>query len=608
MPKITSIEEKINKFGNTVKSRKPVIETIDPASMVWSEPEPFDCIKEMLEFPLNSFPDPIKEAIGIAAHNNHIPIPIAAASAVNSLSVAVQGLYNIQRPGMNPSPINMNNLTIADSGDRKTTSDFIFMGPIMRYIGDSKGVWEEKVRLALFAHRTWEVVVKDLIKKISAATAKGDDTTINILKDRLAKHVKDEPKKLNMPTICVEDFSQEALVSALANNPTVALNSSEGGAIFGGMGFNPESRMKTIATINKAYSGESQVIIRKTTDNINLNGDQRLSVNIMIQKEVLLEVISKNISLFIDSGFLARFNICEPESLQGKRLIEGHTRMPEDALNEFTDKIYHLIEATFTYHSEPENKAMVLSFDEEAIEYWIKCHDNIETRLNTEFQAIRSSASKGAENIARMSALFHIITNYDGNSLDSIPSKIGIDSVVKAQEVEEYYLQSVARITLDHKINTEVSEAEKKLGAMARACLSLKKNFLTTSEVGKYTSLRSDDYEPLLERLANMGWIRVFADSGKGKKVYLHPKVIQTAKANECKVIPITRKKITSKKSVSAKTDDIIAPVKDDALPQVISSTADEVSQAHIAEVSMDKSASDVDFSEVEALRGQILG
>jgi len=54
------------------------------------------------------------------------PMALVACSALSSLSLATQGLSNVRRDHQLVGPISLYSLAVADSGERKTTSDAIF--------------------------------------------------------------------------------------------------------------------------------------------------------------------------------------------------------------------------------------------------------------------------------------------------------------------------------------------------------------------------------------------------------------------------------------------------------------------------------------------------
>ena len=101
--------------------------------------------------------------------------------------------------------------------------------------------------------------------------------------------------------------------------PALGLFSDEGGQFLGGHVMNADNRQKTLAAFNDLWSGNS---IRRTRqgDGAYQLHDRRLAIHLMVQLTVAHELLDP---LAIDTGFLARFLISEPESTIGTRIFKN---------------------------------------------------------------------------------------------------------------------------------------------------------------------------------------------------------------------------------------------------------------------------------------------
>ena len=103
------------------------------ASATWSEPQPLGIKLEPEPYPVDALPEPIRAAVDEVAGFVKAPIPLFASSAIAALSIAAQAHADAKRAERLQGPVGAYFLTIADSGERKSTSDGFFMSAIREY-------------------------------------------------------------------------------------------------------------------------------------------------------------------------------------------------------------------------------------------------------------------------------------------------------------------------------------------------------------------------------------------------------------------------------------------------------------------------------------------
>lgn len=81
-------------------------------------------------FPVYALPPGLRDAVLEVHANVKAPIEIAVASALGALSLACQDQFDVRRPNGLVSPCSLSLITMADSGDRKTSCDKLFMRSI----------------------------------------------------------------------------------------------------------------------------------------------------------------------------------------------------------------------------------------------------------------------------------------------------------------------------------------------------------------------------------------------------------------------------------------------------------------------------------------------
>ena len=121
----------------------------------------------------------------------------------------------------------------------------------------------------------------------------------------------------------VSEPTFEGLTKLLAQGlPSIGLFSDEGGQFLGGHAMNNENRQKTLAAFNDFWQGNAIRRTRSGDGHSTLFG-RRLAVHLMVQPSVARIFMAD--PLAVDTGFLPRFLICEPQSTIGSRLQANTT-------------------------------------------------------------------------------------------------------------------------------------------------------------------------------------------------------------------------------------------------------------------------------------------
>lgn len=99
----------------------------------WPEPQPLTVQIEAEPYPLDALPAKIAAAVHEVAGFVKAPLPMVASSALAALSLAAQAHVDVKRAEKLHGPCSLFLLTIADSGERKSTCDGFFTSPIRNY-------------------------------------------------------------------------------------------------------------------------------------------------------------------------------------------------------------------------------------------------------------------------------------------------------------------------------------------------------------------------------------------------------------------------------------------------------------------------------------------
>ncbi|NNA82491.1 DUF3987 domain-containing protein [Pseudomonas lactis] len=216
-----------------------------------------DSYPSLSQFPL------LDAAINEAQANIQAPRGLIQNAALTAISVVLQGLVDIRKPNGQVAPTSLMLLAIADSGERKSTVENVFLKPIRAFqakqgeeVKESQSVWKVK-------YDTWMVrrngVLKAIMKKASKGLSADEEEKVLLA---LEKEAPAKPKEFK---ILYEDSTSEALFHGMYENlPAAGLISSEGGGVLEGRAFNDLSKQNAI------WSGDSITIDRKTAESFKL--------------------------------------------------------------------------------------------------------------------------------------------------------------------------------------------------------------------------------------------------------------------------------------------------------------------------------------------------
>jgi putative DNA primase/helicase len=142
------------------------------------------------------------------------------------------------------------------------------------------------------------------------------------------------------------------------------------------------------------------------------------------------------------NGFAARFLIAAPESTQGTRLFrEGGQG---DATAVFGARLRELLGAEFETDEHGALMLPALQFDAAAFGTWRAFHDDTERELRAggDMADVRDVASKAADNVARLAALFHLYVH-------GAVGPICKESVASAASIVSWHLYEARRFLGD---------------------------------------------------------------------------------------------------------------------------------------------------------------
>jgi putative DNA primase/helicase len=379
----------------------------------WPEPQSLSVKMDPEPYPIDALPMTIRAAVEEVAAFVKAPLPLIAASALSALSLAIQAHSDAKRAERLHGPSSLYLLTIADSGERKSTCDGFFTKAIQEY----QEAQTEAAKPVLSKHmaelEAWEAECLGIKEKIRSLAKNGQPTVER--REALRELHNRRPKPLRIPRLLYSDVTPEALAFGLATHwPSGGVVSSEAGIVFGAHGMNKESIMRNLSLLNLLWDGNSVTIDRRSKESFTLSG-ARMTVALQVQEPTLREFIEKSGSQARGSGFLSRFLVAWPESTQGSRPF---TEAPENwsHLAEFNRRIAAILARPVHMDEGGALLPVQSTLTPEAKAVWRAYHDNVETQLSSggKLHDVRDVASKSADNVARLAVLFHCFEHGEG--------------------------------------------------------------------------------------------------------------------------------------------------------------------------------------------------
>lgn len=396
-------------------------------------------------FPVDAL-GPLKDPAFAIQAKTQAPIAICAQSVLAAATLAAQAHIDVELPGGGTKPVVNMFVSIAESGERKTSVDKIALAPVR----EIEAQWnrDHKQQKADYEnrHAAW--------KQARAGVKKGAMADVIAAFGQLGL----EPDEPPHPMLICSDVTPEALVMHLEKGrPMAGLFTAEGGILVGGSAFNDESRMRTAALLNQLWDGEAIRRLRVGTGTSFLPG-KRCCAHIMMQQVVADRLLGD--SMLDNMGMLARMLIVAPESTAGSRLFKVDAPQNAPILKVYNDRITTLLGMEPATH-DPSGRELaprVMPLDADATAAWIMFHDQCETaiRPNGELVTIKAFAAKLAEHAGRLAAVLAIYADPQAAAVPLWAMQSGI-------QLAGYYAMEMLRLHGGAAIPLSLRHAQKLL-------------------------------------------------------------------------------------------------------------------------------------------------
>ena len=498
--------------------QRDALRTESSDTHTWPTPQPLTAKIEPIPYPVDALPDSIRAAVEEVVDFVQSPISIVAGAALAAVSLVAQPFINVSRVDRLTGPIGLFLLTIADSGERKSTCDGFFTQAIRKYEEEQAEAVKPTIKDYQGDMQSWEAECQGVKEKIRQLTKAGDDTDKE--KAAMRKLEADKPQPPKVPRLLYADATPEALAYSLWKGwPSAGIVSAEGGTVFGAHGMNKDSVMRNLALLNQLWDGAPITIDRRTTDSFTVR-NARLTMALQVQEPAIREFIDKTGTLARGTGFLARFLVSWPESTQGTRLFRESPNH-WSALIAFNERIAEILKRPVPINEDTgvltPNQA---SLSREAKSLWIEYHNTVEIQLSIggDLYDVRDVASKSADNAARLAALFYMFDDYGGY--------INAESFERASAIAAWHLYESRRFFGELALPVELRDAARLDAWLIGHCKREHIVMVSTRDAQQFGPIRNHEkLMAALSVLSELSRLRV-KQSDRRKIITINPALV----------------------------------------------------------------------------------
>lgn len=359
---------------------------------------------------------------------------ICAVSVLAAANLAVQAHADVALPSGQNRPISLFFISIAESGDRKSSVDREALRPIYAH----ETILRDQYEASLPSYQNDKAAHDRARDTILKANAKADRAVIRQALDRLGP----PPSPPLKPSLLCSEPTFEGLYKLfLLGQPSLGLFSTEGGGFIGGHGMNEEARLRTATGLSRLWDGVAIDRIRAGDGDQILVG-RRLSCHLMLQPAVANLLLADE--AMADQGLLSRMLTVAPPTLAGTRIWEEVPAYAAPALKAYHNRLEAILEHPLPLVPGRRNELSppLLPMSDTARSLWIGFANDIEYHLGSggQYAGIRSRANKGAEMAARVAATLALFDDIRTGHIDEA-------CMARAIKIMRHFLSEARRMS-----------------------------------------------------------------------------------------------------------------------------------------------------------------
>lgn len=402
-------------------------------------------------YPINELGEVLANA-ALAIHDKiQAPLAICGQSVLAAATLAVQPHRDVMLPIGQKRPIGNYWLSIAGSGERKTSADNEAIAPIEQWEAELKAQYDVDHIAWKNKQDAWETQRAEILKdKRNYKTVESKVVALDALGDAPAAPL--------MPMmVCPEPTFEGLCRLYILGMPSLGVFSSEGGQFIGGHGMNEDNKLKTSTAISCLWDGKPIKRVRAGDGSVTLPG-KRLSMHLMVQPGVAAKMLSD--AMLLDQGLLSRFLITAPETTAGTRFHKPekpetvlHLQLYHQHILDILRKPLPLAEAKTNELDPP-----IISLTPAAAKAFYGFADHVEELIKPggRMEPIISLANKLPEHAVRLAAVIALVEDINVSEITHLHMASGIN-------LAQYYVVEAIRMLGEAIISPDVALAERLL-------------------------------------------------------------------------------------------------------------------------------------------------
>ena len=382
-------------------------------------------------FPTDALGPVLSRAAHAIARKVQVPPAMAAQSVLAAAALAAQSHADVRLPYGQVRPLSLFFVTVAASGDRKSSADNEALWPVakrekaLREEFDAAVKWKPE-------HAAWTAEHK----KIEA----NKNLSMSERKDALVM-IGDEPEKPLAPFLVTGDLTIDGLTKNWINaHPGLGIFTAEAGVFTNGHGMSDDNRLRTAAMLSEVWDGKPVKRVR-ALDGVTILPGRRLSMHLMVQPGAAAGFLGN--SVMRDQGLLSRVLVSAPPSLAGTRLHREVEPADDAAIRCYGARILSLLEHPGALAEGKRNELdpPALVIDDESAVALSAFADHVEVQVGSAegLKPIGDFAAKAAEHAARIAGVLAIVA-------DRMAAIITMKAMGGALALADWYVTETLRL------------------------------------------------------------------------------------------------------------------------------------------------------------------
>lgn len=362
-------------------------------------------------YPVDELPPIIRDAISAIAETAKAPVALAGQCVIGTTVYLALTRANAEDSTGGEMPINTAMLSLADSGDRKSTCHRLAFLPIAKQ-------QQETVR-------EYQRELDEYNEGKSGLTGK-----------QLKEYEASNQAPVDTGTLYSDVTFERVAGDLIGGKPVVFWDTDEGGQMLGGHSLNSETRVATIGGITKLLD-DGSVSRMRSRSNMEASGhayNRRFTIHLMAQEVAVQEALKD--PMLRGQGFLPRFLFTAPESLKGTRTLtaEEYAKQRQRTntdrrLKRYWARISELLESK--EYIDPETSEVappVLEMTNEAHALWLALYNETEQESGRfgELGQISAFASRTGDQARKLATAFAVFERLDHVDADCMRSAVAL--------------------------------------------------------------------------------------------------------------------------------------------------------------------------------------